>query len=226
MEKHRAYYELLDRLPQGGCSICHAVGVGMDSYLNSYLEEGVTDEDNWGALKAAHGWCGRHARRLEAKADGLAVSLFYGHLIDEALTQSLGAWSALGRLKDALSSTKAAPCPGCQRERESEAGHCHLMAQAAGEPEAQAPMRLHLQLCLPHFRESLRRAEGAGADFLRDDQGGKLKALRAELELFVRKTSHDGGVHEPLGPEADSWKRALKRWYGLHYPDGGEHGPR
>jgi hypothetical protein len=219
MEKHRAYYELLDRLPLGGCVICRAVGAGMDSYLNAYLEEGVTDEDNWGALKAAHGWCGRHARRLEAKADGLAVALFYGHLIEESLAQALGPLSALGRLKDALAPGRPAACPGCQRERESEASHCHLMAQAAGEAEAQGPMRAHLQLCLPHFRDSLRRASGPALAFLRDDQGGKLKALRGELELFVRKTSHDGSLREPLGAEADSWKRALKRWYGPHYPD-------
>ena len=76
MEKHRAYFELLDRLPKGGCAICGAVRAGMDSYLKGYLEEGVTDEDNWGALKAAQGWCSRHAVQLEAEADGLAVALF------------------------------------------------------------------------------------------------------------------------------------------------------
>lgn len=220
MEKHRAYFELLDRLPQGGCCVCGAVAVGMDSYLNGYLEEGVTDEANWGALKTAQGWCGRHARRLEAKADGLAVALFYGHLLEEALSRSLGGLSALDRLKDSLAPRKSAPCPGCRREREAEEGHCHLMAQAAGEAEAQALMRPHLELCLPHFRMSLRRAKGPAAAFLRQDQGGKLRALRAELELFVRKTSHDGRGREPLGVEADSWKRALRRWYGLSWGEG------
>jgi hypothetical protein len=191
----------------------------MDSYLNGYLEEGVTDEANWGALKAAHGWCGRHAKRLEAKADGLAVSLFYGHLLEEALARAAVEPGALEKLRQAWKPSKPAPCPGCQREREAEAGLCHLLAQAAGEAEAQAPMREHLALCVPHFTDSLRRAQGAAAEFLRKDQGGKLKALRAELELFTRKTSHDGRTREPLGPEIDSWKRALKRWYGLHYPE-------
>ena len=85
MEKHRAYYELLDKLDAGpGCPICLSVHRALDSYLNGYLEEGVTDETNWGALKAAEGWCGRHAHQLEGKADGLAVALFYGHLLEEA----------------------------------------------------------------------------------------------------------------------------------------------
>jgi len=217
MEKHRAYYELLDRLPQGGCCVCRAVGAGLDSYLNGYLEEGVTDEANWGALKAAQGWCGRHAKRLETKADGLAVALFYGHLLEESLAQAGAEPGALERLRLAWKPSKPAPCPGCQREREAEAGHCHLLAQAAGEAEAQEPMRRHLELCVPHFRDSLRRAQGPAADFLRQDQGGKLKALRAELELFTRKTSHDGRGREPLGAEIDSWKRALRRWYGLSW---------
>src|SRR5580692_1177245 len=120
MEKHRAYFELLDRLPLGGCSVCGAVRAGMDSYLRTYLEEGVTDEQNWGALKAAEGWCARHARQLEAKADGLAVALFYGHLLEQSLGQLKGGEGKLERLMAVLSAGKAAPCPGCLREHESE----------------------------------------------------------------------------------------------------------
>ncbi|HXB97708.1 MAG TPA: hypothetical protein VNZ54_06615 [bacterium] len=221
MEKHRAYFELMDRLPLGGCPVCGVVRASMDRTLVAYLDEGVTDEDNWGALKAAQGWCGRHARALEPKADGLAVSLFYGHLIEESLAQlgelappGKGPWARLGAWRG---DPKPAPCPGCLREHEAELGHCHLLAQAAGEEEAQALMRQHLELCVPHLRQCLRQAPPPALAFLRRDQGAKLAALRAELELFTRKTGQDGRGREPLGPEADSWKRALKRWYGLQW---------
>jgi hypothetical protein len=218
MEKHRAYYELLDKLDAGaGCPICASVHSALDSYLNGYLEEGVTDEQNWGALKAAEGWCGRHARQLEAKADGLAVALFYGHLVEEAEAAIHDTGSKLAKVRALFGSDKKAPCPGCLREHEAESGQAHLMGQAAGEDEAQAKMKHGLELCVPHLRLSLRYAEGHAASFLREDQGAKLKALRAELESYVRKTSHDKRGKEALGPEADSWKRALKRWYGLQW---------
>lgn len=219
MEKHRAYYELLDRLSAGpGCPICGHVHGAMDSYLNGYLEEGVTDEANWGALKAAQGWCGRHAHQIEAKADGLAVALFYGHLIDETLATVEMGPGKLAKLKAVLGGTsKPVPCPGCLREHEAETGQAHLLANAAGEAEAQDKMRPALQLCVPHLRLVLRYATGEGEAFIRQDQGGKLRALRAEMELFTRKTSHDGRGKEELGPEKDSWKRGLKRWYGLNW---------
>jgi hypothetical protein len=218
MEKHRAYYELLDKLDAGpGCPICASVRAALDSYLSAYLEEGVTDEQNWGALKAAEGWCGRHARQLESKADGLAVALFYGHLVEEAEAAIHDTGSKLAKVRALFGAEKKAPCPGCLREHEAESSQAHLMGQAAGEAEAQAKMAGGLHLCVPHLRLSLRYAEGAAAKFLREDQGAKLKALRAELETFVRKTSHDQRGKEALGPEADSWKRALKRWYGLHW---------
>lgn len=220
MEKHRAYFELLDRLDAGpGCPICGHVHAAMDSYLNGYLEEGVTDETNWGALKAAGGWCGRHAHQLEAKADGLAVALFYGHLLEEALAEVAVPDSKLARLKAVLSPGRPTPCPGCLREHEAETGQAHLLAQAAGEDEARTKMRANLQLCVPHLRLSLRYAQAGAAAFLNADQGAKLTALRAELEMFSRKTSHDGSHREPLGAEADSWKRVLKRWYGLAWGD-------
>lgn len=218
MEKHRAYYELLDKLDAKlGCPICVSVRNAMDSYLNGYLEEGVTDEQNWGALKAAEGWCGRHARQLERKADGLAVALFYGHLVEEAEAALHDTGSKLAKVRALLGAEKKAPCPGCLREHEAESGQAHLLAQAAGELEAQAKMTGGLELCVPHARLTLRYAEGAAASWLRQDQGAKLKALRAELELFVRKTSQDGRTREPLGAEKDSWQRALRRWYGLQW---------
>lgn len=218
MEKHRAYFELMERLPAGGCAVCSLLRDGLDSYLNGYLEEGVTDEDNWGALKAAQGWCGRHARQLEAKADGLAVALFYGHLLQESLESLPRGPGLLEGLRRRLA-RPAAPCPGCRREAEAEGGWALLVARAAGEPDAQALMRAHLELCVPHLRLALARARGGAADWLRRDQAGKLGALRAELELFTRKTSQDGRGRGPLGPEADSWKRVLRRWYGPRWKD-------
>lgn len=218
MEKHRAYYELMDKLDAGpGCPICLSVRNAMDSYLNGYLEEGVTDEANWGALKAAEGWCGRHAHQLEAKADGLAVALFYGHLVEEAEAAIHGTGDKLARVRALFGSEKKAPCPGCLRQHEAEGGQAHLLGAAAGEAEAQAKMGASLQLCVPHLRLSLRYADGAAARFLREDQGAKLKALREELRLFAHKTSQDGRGKEPLGAERDSWKRALRRWYGLSW---------
>jgi|SRR5665213_737781 len=219
MEKHRAYYELLERLPnEGACFVCGAVRTGMDSYLKSYLEEGVTDEKNWGALKASQGWCARHAHQLEGKADGLAVALFYGHLLEETLVQLESGVGKLDRLKAVLSAGKPTPCPGCVRERESETGWAHLVAQAAGETEAQGPLRDHLNLCVGHIKLTLRYATGEGLSFLRKDQGVKLRTLATENSEFARKTGANGRGLKPIGAaEADSWKRALRAWYGLHW---------
>jgi len=114
-------------------------------------------------------------------------------------------------------SGKPAPCPGCLREHESETGWAHLLAQAAGEGEAQALMSVHLRLCVDHLRLALRFAQTEGLAFLLEDQAPKLKFLAKELSEFVSKTGANGRGTQPLGAEADSWKRALKAWYGIRW---------
>ena len=223
MEKHTAYYELLKQLGQAPCPICALAARRTHAYLERYLEEGVVHEDTWDRLVASDGWCGQHALEIRGFDDGLAVALFYGHLLKKKIAllqqgkplqpQVPGvpvAPGLMGRLRGAEAQLA---CPACGIQQETERTQAHLVATALGEAEAVAAMQAHPGFCLSHVDLVLARAADSHKAAFIVQQSAKLEALAAELELFVRRSSH--GSKEALGPEQDAWKRALQRYYGL-----------
>ena len=223
MEKHTAYYELLKQLAQAPCPICALAARRTHAYLERYLEEGVVHEDTWDNLAAAGGWCGRHASEIQGFDDGLAVALFYGHLLKKKTAallagkamqaQAPGEASSPGLLGRLRGEEAQGACPACGIEQDTERTQAHLVAVALGEPEAVAAMQAHPGFCLGHVDLVLARAAAAHKAAFIVQQSAKLDALHAELELFVRRSAH--GATEPIGSERDAWKRALQRYYGL-----------
>jgi hypothetical protein len=226
MEKHMAYYELLKQLAQPACPVCALAARRTHAFLERYLEEGVVHEDTWDRLAAAGGWCGRHAREIEGFDDGLAVALFYGHLLkkkEAALKagQSLlphepGRAAAPGWLDRLRGAEAQLACTACDIEQETERTQAHLVAKALEEPEAVAAMQAHPGFCLGHVDLVLARTSGEAKAAFAAQQGAKLQALADELELFVRHSEHSStGSGQVFGAERDAWKRALRRYYGL-----------
>lgn len=211
MEKHTSYYNLLEQLRQPACPICEQVAKSLQSFLDTYLYEGVNDDANWNRLSAAGGWCARHAGQLEGFSDGLAVALFYGHEIRKRL-------KALGDKKEAGWFSKkaaASPCPACVYQAEVEAGQAHLLSRALGEPEFEAALAAHPGLCLPHVEAVLRQLKGEAAQKFKATASAKVEALCLELDEIVKKSDYRN--REKMGAEGDAWKRALRRVYGPHY---------
>jgi hypothetical protein len=219
MEKHTAYYNLLDQARKPGCPLCGQVLASLKAYLDSYLYESVTAPEVWDRLTAAGGYCAAHNRQLEAFSDGLAVSLFYRHLLrrDLKLLAQAGpglGQRLLGRLRRA---PKPAFCPACLHQAEAEAQALRLLAQALEEPEFWAawkarPGRPGEGLCLPHLRAVLPLLGARKAELLALEQG-RLEALALEMDEYVRKSDH--ACSEKMGAEGDAWRRALQAYRGL-----------
>lgn len=211
MEKHTSYFNLLDQLKDSDCPVCAQTRKSLQSFLDSYLYEGVNDDTNWNRLSAAGGWCARHGRQMEGFSDGLAVALFYRHLIRKRIA-ALGA-----RAKGGFFSRPARtqPCPACVYEGEIEQGQLLLLAQAMQEPEFMAAFTAHAGLCLPHSEGALGLMKEPLASRFKALAAAKLEALCAELDEIVRKSDHT--VTEKMGPEGGAWKRALARVHGPKY---------
>ena len=228
MEKHTAYYELLKQLTQAACPICALATRRTRAYLERYLEEGVVHEDTWDGLVASGAWCGRHAHAIKSFEDGLAVALFYGHMLKKKIA-NLKAGEALlphvpglaiapGLLGRIRGDAGQLQCPACSIEQETERTQAHLVAKALEEPEAVAAMLAHPGFCLSHVDMILERAALTHKVAFAAQQSSKLQALADELELFVRRSEH--GASEPIGIERDAWKRVLGRYYGLSLGEG------
>jgi hypothetical protein len=211
LEKHTAYYNLLEQLKDSACPICSQAEKSVQKFLDSYLYEGVNDDRNWNRLSAAGGWCSRHARQLEGFSDGLAVALFYRHEIRKRI-QSLGERKETGWFSKKSS---IPPCPACIYQDEIEAGQAHLLVQSLGEEEFQTVFRNHPGLCLPHTTAVLGNLRGDEALRYQKSASEKLEALCVELDEIVSKS--DYRASDKMGSSGDAWKRALARVYGPNY---------
>lgn len=211
MEKHTSYYNLLEQIKDPSCPICAQAAKSVQSFLDTYLYEGVNDDSNWNRLSAAGGWCARHGRQMEGFSDGLAVALFYRHEIRKRASR-LGEKAATGWF-----SKKAAtpPCPACVYQAEIEASQAHLMSRALAEPEFKSAMDSHPGLCLPHGDAVLRQMAGPDAEAFKKSFAAKLEALCLELDEIVKKSDYRND--QKMGAEGDAWKRALARVYGPQY---------
>ena len=223
MEKHSAYYNLLEQLRLPDCPVCALASHAVDGLLVRYLDESVVHEDSWDRLKAAGGWCARHGRKLQDHGDGLAVSLFYGHLLGEEARlleagrpgpTAPGEGAATKGWLQGLGAKAKPPCPACAVEADTEGTEVRLLALGLEESEFWQALQAHPGLCVGHGRAVLSQAGPRKEDFARW-QASRLSALAAELELFVRKSDHDS--KEAMGAEADAWQRALRRYYGVRF---------
>jgi hypothetical protein len=209
MEKHTAYYNLIEQLSREGCPVCEQVLESLTSFLDSYLYEGVNDRDNWNHLVASDGYCPRHCSMMEGFSDGLAVSLFYGHLYKERL-KGLGKSEKRGL----FASKKIEPCPACTYEAEIESTQVLLFTQAMGESDFREAYEKNDGLCLLHTRQACALA-GDHVEPLKVLAQKKLGPVIAELDEYVRKSDHRNT--EKMGAEGAAWKQALRKFYGIRY---------
>jgi hypothetical protein len=214
VEKHTAYFNLLEQLAKPGCPICGQVDGSLKSFLDSYLYESVTDEKTWGRLLESEGYCARHCRELARFSDGLAVALFYRHLLrrkNKDLPRIKP--SAFRKLWGCLYLKSAqALCPACQQEAEVETAQARLMRQALEEPEFVQAWKAQAGLCLPHIALVAAEPFEFRGEFLRVE-AEKSEALCRELDEIVRKNDHR--VNEKMEKEGDAWMRALNKMHGI-----------
>jgi hypothetical protein len=208
LEKHTSYFNLLEQLKDPACPICAQGFKSVQSFLDSYLYEGVNDDTNWNRLSAAGGWCGRHGRQMEGFSDGLAVALFYRHEIRKRI-KNLGKRREGGWFSPKVSKP---PCPACVYEDEVESSQLHLFSGAWDEPEFREAMQGHPGLCIPHIEGALGLMQGEGAEAFKANSGQKLEALCLELDEMVAKSDYRS--EQRMGAEGGAWKRALRRVFG------------
>ena len=227
MPRHTHHYELLDALDRPGCALCRLATRSVLEYFASLGHEQVNDVTLRDELRAANGFCPRHAWLFhESSGNRLGVAIVYRDLLHHALERGLGGGGAfdrgglgrrLGRLLGAGKAAHPAPtatCAACRFERDAEERYGgalleHLMDADVRERYARSP-----GFCLPHLSRALTR-EGPAADraWLRTDAERRLRGLISELDEYIRK--HDYRFRqEGFGDEKDAPERAVARLAG------------
>jgi hypothetical protein len=232
--------ELKEALRTPGCAICHEHRRAVRRYLLSFLREGKNDARVFADLVQSLGLCQRHAWMIveiepAALGDGMSTATLYHDLLDHLLRE-MGAVLPLSDLRPPSPLRRrsrpvpdpCAPlaqvlvprteCRVCKDCRSSEETLAWAFARSLSGEEPDGKFRdLFLRstgLCLPHFRLALLEVEDRSArDMLAEVQLRKMRSLLGELAEYLRK--HDARyAHEPYGPEADAWVRAVALFTG------------
>ena len=226
MAHTQTYFDLLDRFGRPGCPICGLLLRDEHRAIESLLYEYVSDEGVHEAFRHGRGLCNHHSWRLAHQYGySLGVSQLFESALDEvinllkqdsetppnsALESALSGW--FGGRHDAPLADKLepeSPCLICARQREAECRYSQTFATYWHEDAVQMAYPRCDGLCLPHLRDVLRQMSRPGdRRQLAGIHCARWTALKGELDQFQIKSAFNY-AGEPMGPEADSWRRAV-----------------
>jgi hypothetical protein len=223
------YFDILELLSQGRCPACELVRQKPMHYIDHALYGLVTDPHAQNLFAQTGGYCRRHAEMLLRIPWGsaLGVAILYNRLIEDA-AEDLKAGKghpaghkAHGGLTRSLFSPKAwkktpstednPDCLACKVERETEEGVLRTLVEmlGAGDERLTGAVEGSEGFCLYHLDRALRiGADETAAAVLRRHGLRRAEQLLVELKEFIRKSDYRH-TREEMGPEGDSWMRAV-----------------
>jgi len=214
LDKHTAYFNILDALPKRGCVVCR---LGHDvemHYIKDVLYSQTTSVETRGKLREARGFCAAHAKLLDEIGQALDLSIIYQdvlmttrQVLERPSLRQIASQRGRQRLSDELA--PQGQCPACAHRAELQDVYIETLLDHLLDPEFVEKVRAADPLCLPHYRHGIeQQASPAQFQTLREIQIEHWNQLIADLGEFVRKHDHRFR-HEPVGQEGDAWIRAI-----------------
>jgi hypothetical protein len=244
-----AYYDLIETFATPGCAVCNLVLRDVDQFLDSLLYEYVNKRDTHRTFRASRGLCNEHSwQLLRYSGSSLGIAILSRAVVDELLKTlenvptTPASTSGLARLRGNQKATRAnratranaasladrldptEPCPACTARANAEQQFLQTLSTYIGDDKMDAAYRDSAGLCLPHFQALLRHPNASPhLEHIVSIQRSIWSRLMSDLEEFADKNRHER-MHEAMGPEADSWQRAIasiagqKGVFGLRQP--------
>lgn len=214
MDKHTAYFNLLEALPQRGCAICRLAHEVEINYITDVLYSKTTSVKTRGELREARGFCAAHATLLDGIGHALDVAIVYQDILmtlrDELARVSPERGSSRrGKRQLAGKLGPQSECPACKYRGELEAVYVETFIDHLVEADFAERTRNADPLCVQHVRQAIEH--GMPAPQLRvmhEIQSAHWQTLIDELGEFIRKHDHRFR-HERIGEEGNAWIRAV-----------------
>jgi hypothetical protein len=219
------YHDILDAFALSGCPICRLLHDDSHRFLDLLLHENVMDGEVQQEFRKARLLCNNHAWQLlnyRGHAADIAVltEAVLDELIRTASDTTAGQKAArviFGKRSsptaDSLSPTR--PCMCCAHIDRMEHNYIDTLSTNFHDPIVQETYAVSEGLCLPHFQAFIRKLnKSQEIEIALRAQVNIWTILKDELGLFLIRTSHGSSDDQPIGAEADSWKRAVRQIVG------------
>lgn len=226
------YFDLIEAFPLPGCAVCRLLLHDVEQFIDSLLYEYTNSDEMRAAFSGSRGVCSEHGHLLRYNKQGnvLAIARLYRVVLDDVLetlsttTGEIQPTSWADRIRGGPTKINNAPladrlepskgCIACDVMLEYERDYIEIIRRYAGEARFQEAFSASDGVCLPHFRQIVRTLSDPD-DTRRfvEIQAAIWQGLRDELESFIDKQNYEH-IGELIGPEGDSWVRAIIRMAG------------
>lgn len=218
-EKHIPYFVVLEAIEkEKGCPLCALEKEELRHYFDTMLDDSVSDPSFRHELVKARGFCARHGDMLLDFRQGLGTAILYLDQVKLFLKEMNGTFSKIpspffGKKPEGWKSGRG--CPACKMQIDARKRHISVFISGLGEKQMRSAYENSPGFCVPHLNEIFMygRPGTETRNFIISVQQEKSRKLEAELEEFCRKKDYRFSGEEK-GPEADSWKRAVKMMSG------------
>jgi hypothetical protein len=230
--------DLIEALQRPGCALCYLAHQKSQRYVETLLDNAVTDVDQRDAWRRAKGFCYWHAgmattvpqaagslailyadvlrhetEHLATLRPALLPARWQSWLLRPRLAKRVQHWLKVWQQRDA--------CPACRLWQEQEQLCLAVFLDDWHDPTLQTAFTQSRGLCVRHLTHLI--AHGRTHPHLPAclaAQQEHLQALQAELQEFIRKLDYRF-AREPYGSEADAWQRVITLFVGIpgwHHP--------
>lgn len=203
LDRHSAFFNLQEALPEPGCPLCRLKKRWTDSFLETILYESVNDKFFRSRLAKSEGFCHTHAWRIVECNSALGGAILFKDALDRLL-------SRIGEKK--ITKVKGlTPCLLCENELEAESRYLNVMAAALAEDSAfHSLFQASDGLCFPHLElllEQLSPKVRPGILALHREKYGRLSA---GIGAFIEKFDYRNQDRVFTEEEKNSWKNAAR----------------
>jgi hypothetical protein len=208
-------HALYEAFPKPGCPVCRLTLDSVHHHLDSLIYEYVNKPATHEAVRAARGFCPKHAWHVqdEINASALGIAVLYEgvirHLLDDMGTvPANGGRRHVSQAESALQPRGA--CPACEHQARVEDHLLRNLLSHITQPQFAEGFRGSAGLCLPHLRILLEQKGSAEqkAQVLAIQQE-IWRTLQGQLAEFIRK--HDYRfTAEGMGEEGSSPRRSIE----------------
>ena len=227
----------IEALQTPGCALCHMGQHKSQRYVETLLNEAVTDVDRRDTWRQSRGLCHWHAwMATETPHSAGSLAILYADVLHQDLERLAALTAAApttrrGRARRALrqrlqhwlrSWRQQRPCPVCHLWREQERLYLHVLLHDWQEPGLAQAFATSHGLCWLHIRRLVE--QGRQYTHLRDvlaAQQVHVQRLQDELHEFIRKLDYRL-ARQPYGREADAWRRVIALYVGVRGAQGSE----
>jgi Family of unknown function (DUF6062) len=220
----------IEALQTSGCALCHMGQRKSQRYVETLLNEAVTDVGQRDTWREARGLCHWHAwMATETPHSAGNLAILYADVLHHdlehlaALTAAAPAtrrWRSQRSLAQRLqgwicSWHQPRVCPVCYLWHEQERLYLHALLEDWQEPELAQAFAAARGLCWLHTLHLVEQGgQHAHLQAVLAAQQVHLQRLQDELHEFIRKLDYRL-ARQPYGREADAWRRAVALYIGM-----------